>query len=76
MDEVDAAEDRIEHELAAAIKKARTMQPHFPWEGSCWCGEMEWSSKFVGHFCGPFCRDLYEREQRQAVINGKSTALG
>jgi hypothetical protein len=37
---------------------------------------MEWSSKFVGHFCGPFCRDLYEREQRQAVINGKSTALG
>ena len=72
MDDADMAAEKSEVELRAQIEKARTKHNHHHWwTGSCWCGEREWTATFQGHFCGVFCRDLFEREQRSRQIAGK-----
>lgn len=65
-------QNRTEEEIARQIKKIRTSSgSQYHWTGSCWCGEVEWTPGFQGHFCGLFCRDGYEQEQRMKRINGK-----
>jgi hypothetical protein len=72
MDEIDMTQRREEAQLEAAIKKARSSNhPHFTWRDSCYCGQVEWTKSMRPHFCGPWCRDLYEKEMRMREITGR-----
>lgn len=72
MDDVDVTQERTDREIAQLIKKARSSGgSQFHWAGSCYCGDVEWTTSMSPHFCGVFCRDLYEKEQRMKKIGGK-----
>jgi hypothetical protein len=43
----------------------------FTWRDSCYCGQVEWTKSMQPHFCGPWCRDLYEKEMRMREISGR-----
>ena len=72
MDDVDVTQERTDREIAALIKKARSNGvSQFAWRDACYCGQIEWTKQIQPHFCGPWCRDLYEKETRMREINGR-----
>jgi hypothetical protein len=63
-DEADRADDIIERKQAEGLEQARlgnAMQAlrEERYKGPCFCGEV-----MGKRFCGPECRDDFEREQR------------
>jgi hypothetical protein len=70
MDDVDMTNERTDKEIAGLIKKARAATSQYNWSDSCWCGQVEWTKSMQPHFCGTWCRDLYEKEMRMRKING------
>jgi len=66
-DDADRADAEIAQATAEAIK--RTRQPAMRPLGACyWCGD---TSPPQGLFCGPDCRDDWQRERDARVRDGR-----
>lgn len=67
MDELDRAQAREEEMRADALKKR---YPSLPYTGHChWCGDITGGGRV---FCGPECRDDWQREREAARRAGRS----